>query len=313
MYKIHHYFQEMRIRIFYLFFSFFMTISLSYFFVDELFYIFTNIFFEIEGMKWHEGFAHAPVHNVPESLLKNKILDFGPDISSKIQQMPAFPSESFFTPESNIFVQTKAPLQFIFTDITEAFRTSLSLVFGFTCYIHIPFIVYHLWSFFIPSLFFYERKIFSQFCFFFLSLYTLATFSVIVYIFPILWNFFLNFETITEFLDIHCEARISSYYSFILKICLISHLFFQLPFFILIFLYFKFLNIFNILTNRRWIYWFILLFSATIAPPDALMQFIISSFMLFVLEISFFFILLYSQYKANVKNAFLPFHKTFGP
>ena len=48
MYKIHHYFKEMHIRTLYLFLSFFITLSLSYFFVDEFFYIFTNFFFEIE-------------------------------------------------------------------------------------------------------------------------------------------------------------------------------------------------------------------------------------------------------------------------
>lgn len=192
--------------------------------------------------------------------------------------------------------------QFIFTDITEAFRTSLSLSLGFAFYIQIPLIIYNIWSFFIPSLFQHERKIFLHFCFFFLFLYILATLIIINFIFPFLWNFFLNFETKTDFLDIHCEARISSYISFIFKLCFISHLLFQLPFFSLLFFQFELFNISDIFIHRRLIYWCIILLSAMIAPPDLFIQSSISITFIFILEISFFFLLLVTHYKKVKKE-----------
>ena len=331
MYKIHHYFKEMHIRTLYLFLSFFITLSLSYFFVDEFFYIFTNFFFEIEETSLESSkkldireFCYydnncVDLVGTPTLLNNSKAWDFlgGGDqvvfcpcglgvqggLGEALSAPPAPPTS--LTP-SPIFMPPFAPLsgrnpQFIFTDITEAFRTSLLLSFGFAFYIQIPFIIYNIWSFFVPSLFEHERKIFSYFCFFFLFLYILATLIIINFIFPFLCNFFLNFETKTDFLDIHCEARISSYISFILKLCCISHLFFQLPFFSLLFFQLRLFNISDLFIHRRFIYWCFIFFSAMIAPPDLFLQSLISITFLFTLEISLFCLLLLTHYQ-KVKN-----------
>ena len=292
----------MHIRTLYLFLSFFITLSLSYFFVDEFFYIFTNFFFEIDEISLESSkkleireFSYHDNNCVDlvstPSLLKNaKAWDFRRD----------FPPASL--DPNPIFIPPFAPSsgrnpQFIFTDITEAFRTSLLLSFGFSFYIQIPLIIYNIWSFFVPSLFQNERKILSYFCFFFLFLYILATLIIINFIFPFLCNFFLNFETKTDFLDIHCEARISSYISFIFKLCCISHLFFQLPFFSLLFFQLRLFNISDILIHRRFIYWCFILLSAIIAPPDLFIQSLISITFIFTLEISLFFLLLFTHYQ----------------
>ena len=295
MYKIHHYFKEIHVRTLYLFLSFVMTLSISYFFIDKLFYIFTNFFFTIEET------ATSAIGEVSNSIKMSltyekgaiiefeKALSFSPSAEWKTEGQ----SENLGAPYKKNQYESR---KFIFTDITEAFRTSLSLAIGFTCYIHVPFLIYQIWSFFVPSLFCQERQKFSRFCFLLLFLYFLATFSIISLIFPVLWNFFLNFETTTEFLDIHCEARISSYISFIFKTCILSHFIFQLPFFSLLFLEFQIFSIFDIMSNRRFIYWCILLLSALIAPPDFLIQFFISFFLILLLEIGFFIILLFTQY-----------------
>ena len=262
MYKIHNYFKEIHVRIFYVIFSFLLTLSLSYYFVDQLFYILTNFFFEINDISFRSS-------------------------ASWVGVMAGAMHDT--TPVNNF-------RQFIFTDVTEAFRTCISLSLGIAVYINIPFILYHIWAFFIPSLFFQERKVFSKFCFFFLFLYFAASFIIIYFIFPILWNFFLKFEITTEFLKIHCETRISSYISFIFKICLLSHIIFQIPFFSVLLVYFKFFSILDILEKRRFIYWCILLISALIAPPDLVIQSIITFFLIIFSEICFFFLILFTQY-----------------
>jgi Tat protein translocase TatC len=258
---------------------------MSYFFIDKLFYIFTNFFFEIEETATNFIGEVNNNEKIPLINLKGEIEQFEKTQGGANDKKNQLESRKF-----------------IFTDITEAFRTSLSLAMGFTCYIHIPFIIYQIWSFFVPSLFCQERQKFSRFCIFFLFLYFLGTFAVVSFIFPILWSFFLNFETTTEFLDIHCEARISSYISFIFKTCLLSHFIFQLPFFSLVFLEFHFFSIFDIMSNRRLIYWCILLVSALVAPPDLLIQSFVSFFLIFLLEISFFFLLLFTHYTSRLTS-----------
>jgi sec-independent protein translocase protein TatC len=270
-----------------------MTLSVSYFFIDKLFYIFTNFFFIIEETATSGigeiSIKMSPTYEKDEIIEFEKALSFSPSAEWKTEGQSENHGALY---KKNQYESRK----FIFTDITEAFRTSLSLAIGFTCYIHVPFLIYQIWSFFVPSLFCQERQKLSRFCFLLLFLYFLATFSIISLIFPVLWNFFLNFETTTEFLDIHCEARISSYISFIFKTCLLSHFIFQLPFFSLLFLEFQVFSIFDIMSNRRFIYWCILLLSALTAPPDFLIQFFISFFLILLLEIGFFILLLFTKY-----------------
>jgi Tat protein translocase TatC len=241
--------------------------------VDDLFYIFTNVFFEVEQTeKWN-----LVVSEAQESILLSVEKEF--DFHSENRKIP----------------------KFIFTDITEAFHTSLSLALGFTLYIQIPFILYIFWSFFVPSLHLQERNTFSRYCSIFLFFYFLATLVILFIIFPLLWNFFIHFETKSEFLDIHCEARISSYISFIYKTCLISNIIFQFPLFIFLLFHFDFVTISDILQNRRFIYWGGLLISAIIAPPDFVIQFSISFFLFILFEVCFFFILLYHEYTKDFK------------
>ena len=52
---------------------------------------------------------------------------------------------------------------FIFTDLTEAFYTTIQLNLIVSIYMLIPFITYHIWCFYIPSTFLEERKKYNFF------------------------------------------------------------------------------------------------------------------------------------------------------
>lgn len=286
MYKIHRYFKEIHVRTFYFLFSFLLTGALSYFFVDQLLYLLTN-FFAIDARSAKIVSMYAPHPECHEE-------------SNMIVCLPQNEGISFSLQDTQItHAHNKIVQRFIFTDITEAFRTCLTLAFGLTFYIQTPFLLYHIWSFFTPSLFVQERKIFSKFCLLFISLYLLASLMIMSFIFPILWDFFLKFEITTEFLDIHCETRISSYISFLFKVSFITHLLFQIPFFFFLCVQFEFFSLSALLHQRRFIYWCVLLVSAVIAPPDFIIQSLLSCFFLTLLEICFFLFILSKTYRAN--------------
>lgn len=107
---------------------------------------------------------------------------------------------------------------FIFTDLTEAFYTTIKLNFIISIYTLIPFLIYQFWCFVIPSSFLKERK---KYNFFFLTIFVLFNLSLIFVYFlllPELYKFLLNFEVNTNFMTIQLEARIHSYVELACKI-----------------------------------------------------------------------------------------------
>lgn len=132
-----------------------------------------------------------------------------------------------------IYIYTKPFLHyvkyFIFTDVTEAFYTSVEISFFFSFYAVIPLLLYQFWCFFIPSRFENQRKKVS-FRFFFILIFLLLS-IVFVYFFllPKLYIFLLNFQINTSLLHLQLEARIKSYVQLICKIFILVSLFFQLP------------------------------------------------------------------------------------
>ena len=83
---------------------------------------------------------------------------------------------------------------FIFTDLTEAFYTTIQLNLVVSMYILVPFIIYNIWCFFIPSTFLEERQ---KYNFFFSAIVTLLVISacfIFFLVLPELYKFLLNFE-----------------------------------------------------------------------------------------------------------------------
>ena len=184
---------------------------------------------------------------------------------------------------------------FIFTDLTEAFYTTIKLNFIITIYILIPFLIYQFWCFIIPSSFLKERK---KYNFFFLSIFLLFNFSLIFVYFlllPELYKFLLNFEVNTNFMTIQLEARIHSYVELACKIFFFSSLLFQMP--ITFFLAFKygFLNTNFLVENRAKIFFVNLFLAAFIAPPDVLIQIFLTLYLQLIIEILLLLMFFYKK------------------
>ncbi len=237
MYIINYYLKEIRFRLFYLVFSFFVTSSYVYIFSDEFFYIITNVFF----------------HYKPKNMLNEFNYINGWNQVQFVQNL-------------------QNHRDFIFTDIPEAFHTSITLALGLSLYFVVPFIVYHLWSFLLPSFWQKERKTFSTDCLFFLLFYLFASLTAYFIVFPVFWHFFLNFEILGDFVNIRCEARISSSISFLFKIYFLTHLLFKIPFMIFLLLKYKWLTLNFLFTNRRFLYFIIVITTALLSPPEIFTQ-----------------------------------------
>lgn len=253
MFVINKYLKEIRSRIVYFIFSFTFTFLIFYIWNEDLFYF----------LNWV----------MPPSTNTN--------ISCSVP---------IVLPESNEIEDLSSTYtrKFIFTDVTEAFYTSIWLAAGFTVYLLCPLFIYHYFAFLLPSLFYRERINFIKYFFLILFFYGLASSIVISILFPIFWNFFMNFEKIQDFIQIYCEVRVSSYVYFILKISFFTHIFFQLPCLFILLIRYKIVEFTTVVEGRRILYFIILLITAFFTPPDIFIQFFLSLLFIFFLEVFFF-------------------------
>lgn len=184
---------------------------------------------------------------------------------------------------------------FIFTDLTEVFYTTIKLNFIISIYILIPFFIYQVWCFIIPSSFLKERKKYNFFC---ITIFTLFNFSLIFVYFlllPELYKFLLNFQVNTNFMSIQLEARIHSYVELACKIFFFSSLLFQLP--IIFFLAFKYglLNTNFLIENRAKIFFINLFLAAFISPPDVLIQILLALYLQLMIEVLLLLMFFYKK------------------
>ena len=278
MYTINYYLKEIRFRVFYIIFSFLSSCCFIYIFIHDFFYLMTNSLFPSQknDILYSVNRAYCVDSVWPEANTNHAKLDIGSEVLCLAEGQ--YQRGQYQTVSS-----------FIFTDIPEAFQTSLTFALGLSFYLIIPLVIYNSWSFLVPSFFLKERKNFSKDCTLFLCFYLMASISVLYIIFPFFFYFFLNFETVTEFVRIQCEARISSYISFIFKICFFTHILFEIPFILSILLKYRWLEINILFANRRSLYFIILFVCAFFSPPDIFMQFFLSLLCVFFLETYLFY------------------------
>lgn len=122
-------------------------------------------------------------------------------------------------------------------------------------------------------------------------------FSVVVFnkiLFPFSWDFFLGFQSFSglKSLTLHFEAKLNEYLTFYITFYYICILYFQT--FVLLVLFFDYIkNELDTIKNfRKIFYYFFVLFSTLITPPDVISQFILSSTIIVSYETLLFCILI---------------------
>ena len=238
MFPFAFYVQELRVRLFYLFFSWALSAWAISLYGHDFFFLFHLIC-------------------MPFAILEH---------SSRSQ---ALLSSGFHSSSDESF----APLSFlssnfIFTDLPEVFVSFfLVALFGGIFFVF-PFFFYQTWCFFVPSLSFAERiKLQSFFWMLFAWMYGTA-WLVLQCFFPFFFDFFFSFGQ--EY--VQGQLRIQSVLSFFFKVLTTSYILFCFPGLFHLLLLSGSISIQNIFGFRRIIYLSSLLLTAFLSPPDLLSQ-----------------------------------------
>lgn len=187
---------------------------------------------------------------------------------------------------------------FIFLELTEAFYTLLHISSFLTLLVSFPFVFYHLWGFFVPSFYDFERIKINYWCIFFISLLFCEILITYFFLLPQICSFLLSFEIssgidksglhLIPLLNVEFTVRIKSYIDLVVRILSTVLFFFQIPLCIFILYSKKVFHVSHFYMNRKWLYLFSLLLSGLIVPPDVVSQIFLSFVFYLVFEILIF-------------------------
>jgi sec-independent protein translocase protein TatC len=202
---------------------------------------------------------------------------------------------------------------FIFLELTEALSTLLQVSAILTSVVVFAFVIYHFWSFVIPS--FYkkqqqQKRMLVSFFIVVLFCEILVTYFLLL---PIICNFLLSFELdstrntpsffsdtpfsqkneFVSLLSVEFSVRITSYIHLVLKVFTFLFLVFQLPFCICYLYSKKIIEVSSFYFHRKIYSVIALLLAAVVVPPDFLMQLVVALIFYILFEffifIGFFF------------------------
>ena len=187
--------------------------------------------------------------------------------------------------ESEMFNKNEFKVNyFIFTNIIEVFSVYLQLILFFSLQILFLYFLYHFFSFISYSLFITEYYYLNYILKIIVIIWFLSIFISKYLLIPAMWDFFLTFHN-SSYINLHFEAKLSEYLNFYIRFYYIF-IFYCQVFAILIF-FFNYINV-NILLIRKLrklYYYFFVLFSTLVSPPDIFSQIFISFIMIIFYEL----------------------------
>ena len=174
----------------------------------------------------------------------------------------------------------------IYTGLTEAFFTylSLSVFAGFV--LSIPVIAFQIYSFIKPGLYAAEQRIAKILLLASPILFIIGGLFVFYFVIPKAWSFFISFEMTSGPTPIVLEAKISEYLSLIVKLIMAFGIAFQMPIILIILSLFGIISAANLREKRRIAIVINFIIAGLITPPDIISQISLAIPMVLLYEFS---------------------------
>lgn len=191
-------------------------------------------------------------------------------------------------------------LYFLTTDVIEVFIFYLQLSYYVANQIAVMFFYYHIFVFFSTGLRLFEYIYFKRIAKILSISWLTFIYFLNNFIFPISWNFFLNFQNLANFenLIFFFEAKLNEFLSFYKSTFYAGNVVFQIVILFYIFLEFFKTNLLIIKKLKKQFYFLFFLCSTILTPPEVFFQLIISIFMVIIYEL----IIIYIIFKTELFN-----------
>ena len=198
----------------------------------------------------------------------------------------------FFYKEISLYFLLK-PLNklnyLLITHITEIFLFYIKIITFLANQLTFLLIILHFYFFFFPGFTKKENKKIKLFLFILFIIYLSINLIFYIYIYPISWNFFTNFNknfyNNNSSINFYFEYKLSELLEFFFFLYSILYLIFQFFFFLLIFFKITKNYLFIIKKYKKIFYFIFFLFSSIITPPDIISQIFLSFILILTFEL----------------------------
>ncbi len=180
----------------------------------------------------------------------------------------------------------------IFTGLPEIFISYLKVSLFCSFLFSFPFFALQFSIFITPALYKKEKKFFKPMIFLVPFLFFLGVIFAYYILIPIIWKFFLNFESYTSstLFSIQLESKFNEYMKLTMYLLFSTGLAFLFPILLIILSKLQIITAVSLRKNRKFYFLGILIFGAVFTPPDIISQIGIAIPLILFFELSIYII-----------------------
>lgn len=179
------------------------------------------------------------------------------------------------------------PTKLIYTKLTEAFTSTLSIVFSSALFLSIPYFGIQLWLFITPALYKKEKSYFLPYTILTPILFLSGVVFCYILVLPKAFEFLINFgNSDTKLAPLILEAKITEYIDLTLSLLNAFGICFLTPILLILLVKFGIISRENLIKNRKYAIIIIAILSAILTPPDVISQILLAIPLIIMYEIS---------------------------
>lgn len=179
------------------------------------------------------------------------------------------------------------PSYFIFTDVTEIFAAYIQLITFLSLQAVVFYMMYHIFAFFSPAFFGIEHRYLSLVLKVVKLVWLFSALFSHCFLIPLTWNFFLSFQNLTS-VSLFFEAKLVDCVSLYITLYYLGVFYCQI--FVVLFFFTSYMNVnaLYIKKFRKLYYYFFIVFSTLLSPPEVFSQIVLSFIVICIYEFFIF-------------------------